>query len=131
MPDPWDDVARVPMQLLHGCLVASVQVELNDDILHAFQQDLLVMLRSTRARAVILDLSGISILDASDFGSVLRTLKMAKLMSAIPIIVGLRAGVAASLVELGASTDGISACLSLEQAFELLDELRDAGTTRA
>jgi rsbT antagonist protein RsbS len=120
MSEPLNDVASVPVQLVHGCLVASVQVELNDEILHTFQQELLQRLRSSRARAVILDLSGISILDSSDFNSVLRTLKMAELMSAVPVIVGLRAGVAASLVELGASTGGIASCLSLEQAFELL-----------
>ena len=121
MSDPWNEHARVPMQFVHGCVVASVQVELNDEILHAFQQDVLRTLESTRARAVILDLSGISILDSSDFESVLRTLRMAKLMSALPVIVGLRPGVVASLVELGSTFDGVATCLSLEHAFELLD----------
>jgi rsbT antagonist protein RsbS len=121
MPEAGGDVARVPMQLVRGCVVASVQVQLSHDILHTFQQDLLERLRSTRARAVILDLSGVSILDSSDFESILRTLKMASLMSAMPVIVGLRAGIAASLVELGASLGDFASSMTLEQAFELVD----------
>jgi rsbT antagonist protein RsbS len=109
-------------------LVASVQVELTDEVLHQFQQDLLQQVRDTRARAAILDLSGVSILDSSDFESVLRTLRMARLMSATPVIVGLRAGVAASLVELGAGADDVRMCLSLEQALELVDRGSKAAT---
>lgn len=121
MSGHWSDIARVPMQLVHECLVASVQVELSNEVLHLFQQELLVQVRDTRARAVILDLSGASVLDSSDFESVVRTLKMASLMSAMPVIVGLRPGIAASLVELGVEADDIDTCMSLEQAFEVVD----------
>lgn len=121
------EIATVPLQLVRGQLVASVQVDLNDDILRAFQQDLLETLQRTRAHAVILDLSGIDILDSLDFRSVLRTLMMARLMSAVPVIVGLRAGVAASLAELGVSAEEIASCLTLEQAFEMLDREGLAG----
>jgi anti-anti-sigma regulatory factor len=55
------DVSRVPLQVVRGCLVASVQVELSDEVLHRFQQDLLGRLRDSRARAIILDLSGVSV----------------------------------------------------------------------
>ena len=54
MSGSWSDLARVPMQQVRGCLVASVQVELTHDVLHRFQQDLLQAVRDTRARAVIL-----------------------------------------------------------------------------
>jgi rsbT antagonist protein RsbS len=121
MASVFRDVARVPMQLLRGCVVASVQVGLSDEVLHVFQQDLLRRVRDTRARAVVLDLSGVEILDSSDFESVLRTLRMASLMSAKPVIVGLRAGIAASLAELGVSAGGVSACATLEQAFALVE----------
>jgi anti-anti-sigma regulatory factor len=104
-----------------------VQVELSPDVLHQFQQDLLRALCSSRARAVILDLSGVSILDSSDFRSVVRTLRMASLMSSTPIIVGLRPGIAASLVEHGVSADGIDACMTLEHAFALVDRRAATG----
>ena len=123
------ELARVPLQLVRGCLVASVQVELTDEVLHRFQQDLLQRVRDTRAHAAILDLSGVNILDSSDFESVLRTLRMARLMSATPVIVGLRAGVAAALAELGVSADDITMCMSLEQALQVVD--RGGGGRRA
>ena len=121
MSGSLSDLARVPLQQVRGCIVAPVQIELTHEVLYRFQQDLLETVRRTRARAVILDLSGVSILDLSDFESVLRTLRMAQLMSATPVIVGLRAGIAASLVELGASAGDIQLCISLEQALELVD----------
>lgn len=121
MTESWSEVARVPLQLLHGSIVASVQVELSEGTLHLFQQDLLELLRASRARAVILDLSGVAILDSADFESVLRTLRMATILSATPVIVGLRPGIAASLVELGLSAGEIATCMSLEQAFALVN----------
>jgi rsbT antagonist protein RsbS len=126
MNGSWGDVARVPMQLVRGCLVASVQVELSQEVLHRFQQDLLERVRDTRARAVILDLSGVSVLDSSDFESVVRTLKMARLMSATPVIVGLRPGIAASLVELGVSADDVDLCMTLEHALQRVGRNKDA-----
>jgi rsbT antagonist protein RsbS len=122
------DAARIPLQLLRGCLVASIQIDLSDEVLHLFQQDLLIALRDRRARAVILDLSGVRILDSSDFESILRTLRMARLMGAVPVIAGLRAGIAASLVELGASAADIATCITLEQAFELMERAPRQGT---
>ena len=130
MSNAWSEFERVPLQLVRGCVVASVQVELTDDVLHQFQQDLLQRVRDTRARAVIIDLSGVSILDSSDFDSVVRTLRMARLMSATPVIVGLRAGVAASLVELGASADDIRSCMSLEQGLEFVDRANERDARR-
>lgn len=121
MAESWSEVARVPLQLLHGSVVASVQIELSEETLHTFQQDLLQLLSASRARAVILDLSGVAILDSADFESVLRTLRMATILSAMPVIVGLRPGIAASLVELGMDAGEIATCMSLEQAFVLVD----------
>ncbi|MEL6330789.1 MAG: STAS domain-containing protein [Planctomycetota bacterium] len=115
------DVERVPLQVVRGCVIASVQIELGDEILRVFQQDLLEELRRTRARAVILDLSGVEILDTSDYRSIHRTLRMSRLMGAEPIIVGLRAGIAASLAELGAELDEVRAFGSLAQAIDLVD----------
>jgi rsbT antagonist protein RsbS len=120
------DVDRVPLQVVRGCVIASVQLELGDEILRVFQQDLLDELRRTRARAVILDLSGVEILDSSDYTSILRTLRMGKLMGAEPLIVGLRAGIAASLVDLDVDVESIRACRNLEQAIDFIDRLHAA-----
>ena len=116
------DIARVPLQFVRNCVIASVQIELGEDVLHAFQQDLLGFLRDTRAQAVILDLSGVSILDSRDFESIRRTLMMARVMSARPLIVGLRPGIAASLSELAVDMDGIEACATLEQALDRVEQ---------
>lgn len=119
-PGVTTDVARIPMQVVEGCVVASIQIELGDEVLHVFQNDLLELVRSSRARGVVLDLTGVQIIDRHDFESIRRTLSMAGLMGAVPVIVGVRPGIAASLAELGVATSGVHACLSLERAFDLI-----------
>jgi rsbT antagonist protein RsbS len=106
------------MQLVYGCVVASIQVDLSDEVLHLFQQDLLEQVRQSRAGAAILDLAGAAVLDAADFRSIVRTLMMARLLGAVPVIVGLRPGIAASLAELGADADAVLTVPTLQHAFE-------------
>lgn len=123
---PHADADRVPLQVVRGCVIASVQTELGDDVLLVFQQELLAEVRRARARAVILDLSGVEILDMSDYISIQGTLRMCRLLGAEAIIVGLRAGIAASLVDFGAELNGVHARRSLAQAIELVDGVTGA-----
>ena len=52
----------------------------------------------------------------NDFTVLLKTLVMARLMSARPFLVGLRPGIAASLAELGVDAGGVTTFPSLEHA---------------
>ena len=111
---------RIPIQQTHGCLVASIQVDLDDGLLHGFQRDLLTRIAATRCSGVILELSGVEIMDVHDFESLRRCAEMARIMGARTIMVGLQPGVVAALVELEANVDGVEATLDLEEAFRLL-----------
>ncbi len=116
------DMARVPMQLSRGCIVVSIQVDLSDAVLARFRTDLLDLLQRSGASAVILDLSGIAILDLEEFQALRDTMSMAALMGARTIFSGFQAGVVSALVELEARTDDIDAALNLDMAFEMLAE---------
>ena len=115
-----DSQMRVPIQLTRGCLVASIQVEFGADMLRSFRDDLLGRIRDTGTRGVILDVSGVEVMDVVEFESLRRTMDMAALMGATPVIVGLRAGIVSALVDLDADTDSIRATFDLDQAFDLL-----------
>jgi rsbT antagonist protein RsbS len=114
------DVTRVPISLTHGCIVASIQVDLDDEILRTFRRDLLERIRRENAAGVILDLSGAALMDAEDFEALRGCIAMAELMGARSVVVGLQPGVVSALIDMDVDTDGIEATLDLEEAFSLL-----------
>ena len=118
-----DAATRIPLQVSQDCVVASIQVDLTEDVLRAFRDDLLEMLHATGAGGVILDLGGVDILDPEDFEALRRSLEMATLMGAHAILAGLRPGVVAALVELDARVEGVDAALNLDLAFALMREV--------
>lgn len=124
-------VARVPLQLSRNCIVASIQVDLDDDVLSQFRTDLLEMLQRTNASAVILDVSGIEILDLVEFQAMRDTMAMASLMGARTIFSGFRAGVVSALVELDAPVDDMTAAFNLDAAFEVLEQSEQAPEAEA
>ena len=113
-------VPRIPLQMSNQCLVASIQVDLTDAVLEQFRDDLLKELQARQPRGVILDLSGIEVMDLSDFENIRSTTSMAGLMGARAVVCGLRPGVVASLILLGAETDELKAVRDLDMAFEFL-----------
>ena len=89
-----------------------------------FRKELLKFVYSKEASAVILDVSGIDIMDLEDFNALRDTMSAVKVLGAFPVISGLKPGVVASIVELGADIDGICAALDLDEAFQLIYEKR-------
>jgi rsbT antagonist protein RsbS len=114
-------IPRVPLQVSRNCVVASIQVDLSDEVLQQFQSDLLSLIWSSGVSTVILDASGIEIMDGEDFNSLVHAMKMTSLMGARPIIAGLRPGVVASLIELDLDVGQIEAALNLDHAFRLVE----------
>ena len=117
------DVQRIPLQVSQGCLVASIQIDLTEKVLKQFRQDLLERLYETKAKGLILDLSGVEVMDLEDFKALNTTLSMASLMGAKTILTGFQPGVVSSLVDFNAEIDHINATLNLDSAFELMKDL--------
>ncbi len=117
------DVQKIPLQLSQGCVIASIQVDLNKEVLTQFRQDLLNYISHTGARGVIIDLSGIEIMDMSDFNALNQTLTMANLMGAKTIFTGFQPGVVSSLVDFNVEFDHINGTLDLDNAFDLMKHL--------
>jgi len=113
--------AHVPLQLTGGAIVASIQLDLSDEMMHQFRSDLLTLVASSGATRIILDLSWLSVLDLDEFRALEETAAMAGLLGARTVTAGLRPGVVASLVEMDAPLDWVEGALDLEQAFRLFD----------
>jgi rsbT antagonist protein RsbS len=103
--------------------VASIQIDLDDRVLATFRDELLEFVRSSGARGVILDLSGVDVMDAADFRALRNTMRMARLMGASTVLSGLRAGVVSALIDLGVDTEGVVATATLDDAFRKMSAL--------
>ena len=122
---------RIPLQLIQGCLVASIQVDLSDRILDQFRRELLERIASERVHGVVLDVSGVTVMDSVDFELLKTTMTMASVMGASPIIVGLKPGIVSALRDLNVNTEGVRAALNLDDALRLLNDSSGAQTTAA
>ncbi len=117
------DTLRIPIQLSQGCAVASIQIDLTTGVLEQFRHDLLRFIDEKGATGVILDLSGVELMDLEDFEEIRMTMHMARLLGSETILCGLRPGVVAALMDLGADTDDILASFNLDEAFQNMQEV--------
>jgi len=116
----YADIPAVAIQVSREVVVASIQVDLDDDILCRFREDLLNRLHQTGSVGVILDLSGLETLDSHEFAALRGIINMCSIMGAESVLVGLRPGVVSSLIEAGADVDGLLAAIDLDSAYALL-----------
>ena len=114
------DIPRVAMQVSRGVVVASIQIDLDEDVLAQFREDLLGRIHESGARAAILDVSGVETLDSEELATLRRIIAMTDLMGAQSVLAGLRPGVVSALIEAGADVDGLRAAVNLDAAFDLL-----------
>lgn len=110
----------IPLLRLGRTLIASIQVELRDDVAQAFQEDVLAALEQRRAEGLIVDISGLEVVDTYVARVLAETGRMAHLMGAATVLVGMRPEIAATLVRMGYAMDGISTALNLEEGLALL-----------
>ena len=116
----YTDTPAVAIQVSRDVVVASIQVDLDDEVLARFREDLLRRVHETGSRGVILDLSGLEILDSDEFAALRQIIAMTTIMGAESVLVGLRPGIVSSLIEAGADVDGLRAAINLDAAFALL-----------
>ena len=117
----YADIPGVAMQLSRGVVVASIQVDLDDDVLARFREDLLRRIHETGSEGVILDVSGLETLDSEEFAALRRIMEMTSLMGAKSVLVGLQPGVVSALIETEADVDGLRTAINLDAGFALLE----------
>lgn len=120
---PATEVPHIPLQLAQGCIVASIQIDFTEAVIAQFRQDLLNYLQETGAKGIILDLSGVKVMDLEDFNALNTILSMTAMMGAINILTGLQPGVVSTLIDFNAEIDHLNATLDLDAAFTLIQQL--------
>ena len=117
------DRQSIPLQISQNCVVAAIQIELTSEVFEQLRQDLLEKLHHSEAKGVIIDVSGVEIMDFDDFSELRSIVDMVKIMGAKTVISGLKPGLISALVDLDANIDGIDAALNLDDAFVAIKKL--------
>jgi rsbT antagonist protein RsbS len=111
---------RIPVLRLGDTLLVSLQRDLHDAAALAFQEDVLVKLERTGARGLLIDISGLDMVDSYVAQLLAKTARMTRLMGARAIIVGMRPMVAATLVRMGAFIEDVETALNLDEGLKRL-----------
>ncbi len=117
----------IPILRVGPNLLTTVHVELRDDIAEAFQEDILSELEKRRAPGLVIDVSGLDVVDTYVARVLSETGQMAKLMGTRTVIVGMRPDVAATLIRMGYSMDGVLTALNVDDGIETLAALNGSG----
>ncbi|PWJ08319.1 anti-anti-sigma factor [Streptomyces sp. NWU49] len=111
---------HVPVLRLGDILLVTLQGDLYDSAAQQLQQDLSETIARSRVTGVVIDISGVEMVD-SFLGRVLAEIAaQTELLAARTVVAGMRPAVAITLVELGLTLPGLRTALTTEVALELL-----------
>jgi rsbT antagonist protein RsbS len=111
---------RIPILKLGRLLLVSIQVDMHDRMALQLQDDLTSLVVRHGARGVLIDISGLELVD-SFMGRMLSDIAaMTRVLDAETVVVGMRPAVAMTLVELGLSLPGVRTALTVERGMDLL-----------
>ena len=114
---------RIPILRIGQVLLASIQVELDDELAMSLQEDLTQAITEHGAHGVIIDVSSMEMID-SFIGRVLGNIAAcSRILDAATVLVGMRPAVAITLVEMGVNLPGIRTALNVDRGLELLMEM--------
>lgn len=121
---------RVPILRIGSCLLVTVQVDMHDQLAMTLQNDLTEKIVATKAKAVLIDISALEMVD-SFIGRMLGNIaSMSRILDAQTVVVGMQPAVAITLVELGLSLPGIKTALNVDAGMALIRQaLEDTDTS--
>jgi rsbT antagonist protein RsbS len=111
---------RIPILKMGKALLVTIQVDLQDQVALALQDDLSAQIEKTGANGVLIDISALEIVD-SFIGRMLAGISgIARVLDTATVVVGMQPAVAITLVELGLSLPGVRTALNVERGMRLL-----------
>lgn len=111
---------RIPILRMGEFLLATIQVDMHDQLALQLQDDLTQAIAKHGSHGVLIDISGLEIVD-SFIGRMIADISgMARILDARTVLVGMQPAVAITLVELGLSLPGVATALNVERGMQLL-----------
>ena len=118
---------RIPILKLGDALLVTVQVDIHDRLATALEEDLTARIVKDRARGVLIDISGLDVVD-SFMGRMLDNIAaVSRMLDADTVVVGMRPAVAITLVELGLELKGVKTALNVDRGMGMIRRHAGAG----
>ena len=115
---------RIPILQMGSTLLVTIQVDMQDQMALALQDDLANKVSATGAKGVLIDISALEIVD-SFVGRMLASISgISRILDATTVVVGMQPADAITLVELGLTLEGVRTALNVERGMELLQKSR-------
>ena len=111
---------RIPILQMGQTLLVTIQLDMQDQMAMALQDDLANKISATGAKGVLIDISALEIVD-SFVGRMLASISgISRVLDATTVVVGMQPAVAITLVELGLALPGVATALNVERGMALL-----------
>jgi len=111
---------HIPILRMGEFLLITIQVDMHDRLANQLQDDLTSSIVKHGSRGVLIDISGLEVVD-SFIGRMLSNIAaMSRILDAETVVTGMQPAVAITLVELGLSLTGIRTALTVERGMQIL-----------
>ena len=111
---------RIPILKMGSFLLVTIQVDMHDRLAMTLQEDLTNRIVTDHAKGVLIDISSLDLVDSFIGRMISDISKMAQVLDAHTVVVGMQPAVAITLVELGLPLEGVRTALDVERGMDLL-----------
>jgi rsbT co-antagonist protein RsbR len=111
------------LQMREGMLILPIVGMVDTDRARKLTTSLLEAIRAKRARAVVMDITGVPIVDSKVANHIVQACEAARLMGARVILTGISAEIAQALVGIGAVLHGVQTVGDLQGGIELAEAM--------
>jgi rsbT antagonist protein RsbS len=111
---------RIPILRIGDYLLATIQVDMHDQLALQLQEDLTSAIERHTAKGVLIDISALEMVDSFIGRMISDISNMGRILDARTVLVGMQPAVAITLVELGLSLPGVATALNVDRGMAML-----------
>jgi rsbT antagonist protein RsbS len=115
-----EPLLRIPIIKLQRTLIVSIQIALSDRVVQQLKDDVTVRIDEWKAKGLVIDVSGVDVMDSYLTRSIRDIGMVAKLMGVETVICGMDPMISMTMVEMGMDLGGVTTKLNLEDSLEFL-----------